>query len=73
VATVKVSVTLDGDLVDAAKARVGERGFSRYINEALALRLQHERLEALEDDLAATFGPIPDEARARIETARWPR
>jgi hypothetical protein len=73
VTTVKVSVTLEGDLVEAAKTRVGERGFSRYLNEALALRLQHERLEDLERELSGAFGPIPDEARARIEGEPWPR
>jgi hypothetical protein len=72
-ATVKVSVTLDSDLVEAAKAMVGERGFSRYLNEALALRLQHERLDELERDLADSFGPIGDEARARMDSGRWPR
>lgn len=59
----KVSVTLDADLVAEAKSQVGEREFSRYLNEALMLRLQRARLERLERELTEEFGPIPDEVR----------
>ena len=59
----KVSVTLEADLVAEIKSEVGERGFSRYLNEALARRRQRERLEQLERDLTEEFGPISDEAR----------
>ncbi len=68
----KVSVTLDADLVAEIKAEVGERGFSRYLNEALARRRQRERLEQLERELADEFGPIPDEARRWAESLDWP-
>ena len=71
--TVKVSTTLDADRVAEAKTRVGERGFSRYLNEALAMRLQRARLEDLELELAKEFGPISDESRRRIEALEWPR
>lgn len=71
--TVKVSTTLDADRVVEAKTRVGERGFSRYLNEALAMRLQRARLEDLESELVDEYGPISDESRRRIEALEWPR
>ena len=51
--TTKVSTTLSEDHVAQAKARVGERGFSRYLDEALARQLQFDRLADLEAELAA--------------------
>ena len=71
--TVKVSTTLDADRVAEAKTRVGERGFSRYLNEALAMRLQRARLEDLERELATEFGPMSEESRRRIQALEWPR
>jgi hypothetical protein len=71
--TIPVSATLDAARVAEAKSRVGERQFSRYLDEALALRLQNDRLADLERDLEAEFGPISDEARRRIDAMEWPR
>lgn len=71
--TVKVSATLDAQNVAEAKARVGERRFSRFLDESLAIRLQWARLVDLEAELEAEFGPIPDESRRRIEAMEWPR
>lgn len=71
--TVKVSTTLDAERVAEAKARVGERGFSRFLDESLAMRLQWARLEDLERDLTEEFGPIPEESRRRVEAMGWPR
>lgn len=71
--TVKVSASLDSDAVVEAKSRVGERGLSRFLNEALAMRLQWERLADLEHELEAEFGPIPEAARRKLETMEWPR
>ena len=71
--TVKVSTTLDAERVAEAKARVGERGFSRFLDESLAMRLQWARLEDLERELAEEFGPIPEESRRRVEAMEWPR
>ena len=72
-ARVKVSTTLDAASVDEAKALVGERGFSRFLNESLAMRLQRVRLEKLLDEMGEEFGPIPAEARAWVEGQEWPR
>jgi len=73
VSTVKVSTTLDAERVAEAKARVGERGFSRFLDESLAMRLQWARLEDLERELADEFGPIPEGSRRRVEAMEWPR
>jgi len=72
-ATTKVSTTLTEELVLEAKTRVGERGFSRYLDAALARQLQFDRLGDLEGDLAREFGPIPREARRRVDDMEWPR
>jgi hypothetical protein len=71
--TVKVSTTLDAASVAEAKARVGERGFSRFLNESLAMRLQWARLEELLAEMADEDGPIPEESRRLIEGQEWPR
>ena len=71
--TVKISTTLDAASVAEAKARVGVRGFSRFLNESLAMRLQWARLEDLERELTDEFGPIPEESRQRVEAMEWPR
>jgi hypothetical protein len=71
--TVKVSTTLDAGRVAEAKARVGERGFSRFLDESLAMRLQWARLEDVERDLTEEFGPIPDVSRRLVEAMEWPR
>jgi hypothetical protein len=59
--------------VAEAKARVGERRFSRFLDESLAIRLQWARLEDLERELEAEFGPIPADATAEVEATEWPR
>lgn len=71
--TAKYSSTLNPDRVREAKARVGERGFSRYLDEALGRALLHDRLLDLEQDLSAAYGPIPDEIQRRIDESPWPR
>jgi len=71
--TQPVSATLTQERVAEAKARVGERGFSRYLDEALARQLQFDRLADLEADLAREFGPIPEAALRRVAEMEWPR
>ncbi len=71
--TAKFSTTLNPDLVREAKSRVGERGFSRYLDEALARALQRDRLVDLENELAKVYGPIPDDVQDRIDRAPWPK
>ena len=57
----KVSVTLPASLLERIKSRVGDRGVSRYVAQALEAE---ERRDALRSWLAAQdaeFGPIPTE------------
>ena len=70
--TIPISATLNAERVAEAKARVGDRQFSRYLDEALALRLQHDRLADLERELVGEYGPIPEESRQRVYSMRWP-
>jgi hypothetical protein len=72
-ATGKFSTTLNRERVEEAKARVGERGFSRYLDEALDLRLQRDRLVDLEQELTEEYGPIPPDVQRRIDERPWPR
>ena len=57
----KVSVSLPAPLVERIKEKVGSRGVSRYVAQALE---HEERREALREWLAdqdRAYGPVPDE------------
>ena len=71
--TTKVSTTLTTEHVAEAKARVGEGGFSRYLDEALTRQLQFDRLSDLEQQLTEAFGPIPAEVQRQIDEMDWAR
>ena len=71
--TTKVSTTLTTEHVAEAKARVGEGGFSRYLDEALTRQLQFDRLADLEQELAEAFGPIPAEVQRKVDEMDWAR
>jgi hypothetical protein len=70
-ATEKVSLTLDRDLVRQARARGGRRGLSAFVDSALRLQLQHERLRALLDEMDAEHGPIPEDVLEAVRR-EWP-
>ncbi|RIK04940.1 MAG: CopG family transcriptional regulator [Acidobacteria bacterium] len=70
-ATVKVSLTLDEDLVDAARNLAGSRGLSGYVNEALMRRIQHDRLVGLLNEMEQEAGPIDDAILEGVREA-WP-
>ena len=55
-ATEKVSLTLDEELVAEARERAGARGLSGYVNRALRHQLQRDRLAAL-SELAYNLHP----------------
>lgn len=67
----KVSMSLDEDVVAAARERVGGRGLSGYANVALERQLRRDALSELLDDLREQDGPVPD---ALVEEVRqqWP-
>jgi post-segregation antitoxin (ccd killing protein) len=64
-------LTLDTELVDEAKRQVGARGLSRYVSDALRLRLQHDRLSAWLAEAEARSGPVNAQALAEAERL-WP-
>ena len=67
----KVSLSLDREIVHRARRIAGPRGLSALVNDALRLRLQHERLRALLAEMDAEFGPVPPEESEKARKA-WP-
>ena len=67
----KVSLRLDAELVAKARRAAGPRGLSALVNDALRIKLQHERLRTLLGDMDAEFGPVPVEELDRAR-ATWP-
>ncbi len=68
----KLSISLPADLAEAVRRRVGARGLSRFVAQALAHELEHAQLGTFLRELDAEHGPVPEEA---LEAARraWPR
>ena len=67
----KVSLSLDAALLARARRVAGRRGLSALVNDALRIKLQHERLRALLADMDAEFGPVPPEEVRRARMT-WP-
>lgn len=67
----KVSLSLDSGLVGKARQIAGRRGLSALVNDALRIRLQHERLRALLAEMDAELGPIPAQEMERARKT-WP-
>jgi hypothetical protein len=64
----KVSITLDKSAVRQAKQAAGNGHFSEWVNEAVLLRLQADRLQRYLVEQGIT---IPPEVIASVE-AEWP-
>ena len=69
--TEKVSLTLEAELLTEARAAVGARGLSSYINRALRQQLQHDRLAGLLGELEEEKGPIDPRVVEEVRQA-WP-
>ena len=69
--TTKVSVTLDDDVVQAARCRVGSRGLSGYVNAALQRQLQRDRLLEFLESVEQERGPIRPDVMAEVQR-EWP-
>lgn len=67
----KLSISIPSELADAVRRRVGPRGMSRFIAQAIAHELEREQLGALLEELEANHGPI---SQSELESARrqWP-
>lgn len=70
-ATEKVSLTLEEELIAAARKAVGSRGLSGYVNRALRHQLQSDRLDSLLDELEREHGPIDRLVREEVQR-EWP-
>lgn len=60
-ATDKLSATVDAGLLEEVRLRVGPRGLSSFVDQALRHELDRVVLRELLDELALELGP-PDEA-----------
>lgn len=67
----KISVTVEDDVLAAARALAPGGNLSALVNDALAERVRRERLRALLADDVAEIGPIPPAAIAEVDSA-WP-
>ncbi|MDP9375156.1 MAG: hypothetical protein M3Q65_22440 [Chloroflexota bacterium] len=68
----KLSIAFDPEIAAEARRRAGPRGLSRLVNAAVRQYLQALRLQEFEQELAAKYGPIPDEAKKRAAAIEWP-
>jgi len=70
-ATVKVSLHLEEELVAEARGVAGARGLSSYVNRALHHQLRHDRLAGLLTELERENGPIKPQVVEEVRQA-WP-
>ncbi|MFE9421915.1 hypothetical protein ACFYNO_03005 [Kitasatospora sp. NPDC006697] len=64
---IKVSVSMPGSVVEDIKARVGKRGFSRYVTEAVERRIALDKLGELVGDYLAENGPFSEAVTREVE------
>lgn len=70
-ATAKVSMSLDIDVLAETRERAGERGVSAYVNEAVHRQLRRDALNDLLAAMRAEQGPVPDETMEEVRK-QWP-
>ena len=68
----KLSVSVPGDLAKTVRKRVGARGLSRFVTQAMRHELEREELGAFLAELDRELGPVSDEAMAAARAA-WPK
>jgi len=62
----KVSVSLPAPLVERIKEKVGSRGVSRYVAQALEHEERREGLRQWLADQDQAHGPVPDEVMQEV-------
>lgn len=67
VVVAKVSLSIEEDVLEEARARAGRRELSSYVTDALRRKLQHDRLGELLAHMDDESGPVPE---ALLEEAR---
>jgi hypothetical protein len=68
-ATRKISVTVEEELVDAVQGRVGARGVSGFVTRAIRHELEREELGELLSELEEILGPPDKELLAEAAAA----
>lgn len=68
----KLSISVPGELAAAVRRRVGARGLSRFVAQAIAHELEREQLGELLGELEEELGPVPEAELARAREA-WPK
>jgi hypothetical protein len=63
-ATKRVTVTIPEELLSSIRGRIGARGLSAYVTEALVHRDRIDRLGGLSDWLQEEYGAVTDEVLA---------
>jgi len=69
VATQKISVSVEKDLVTAVRGRVGARGVSRFVSRAIQHELEREELNEVLIELEEALGPPDAELVAEAAAA----
>ena len=60
-AATRITITVDEDVLDELKSRVGPGEVSRYVVDALRARLRKDPILELLDKLDEMYGPLSDE------------
>lgn len=68
-ATRKISVSVEEDLLDAMHDRAGVRGVSRFVSRAIRHELEREELSELLTELEGILGPPDEELMAEAAAA----
>jgi hypothetical protein len=66
-AATRITITIDEDVLDELKSRVGPGQVSSYVVEALRARLRKDPILELLDKLDEMYGPLTDEQIAEGE------
>lgn len=67
----KVSMSLDADVLAQARERVGGRGVSSYVNEAVRRQLRRDALSDLLTEMRAVNGPVDEDQMEEVRRL-WP-
>ena len=68
---IKVSVTIDDEVLAAARALAPDGNLSALVNDALSERVRREGLRALLVEDRSTAGPLPTDLIDHV-SAQWP-
>lgn len=68
----KLSVSVPSELAKAVRRRVGGRGLSGFVAQALAHELEREQLGSFLDELNEELGPVSESSLASARKS-WPK